>query len=124
MSTPDTICDAPMTRPLPDMTDSPAADHAETADRRETAASTFREMAHELVQYRELLWQMVLRDLRIRYKQAVMGLAWAVFMPILIVGSGFLVKYAMAQMSGEPLAAVIRSRSAALTDACSAGVSR
>ncbi len=64
---------------------------------------SFREMVHELVQYRELLWQMILRDLRIRYKQAIMGFGWAIFMPIMIVGAGFLVKYAMAQMSGKPL---------------------
>ncbi len=60
-----------------------------------------REMVDELVQYRELLWQMILRDVRIRYKQAVMGFGWAVFMPMLIVGAGFLVKYAMAQMAGR-----------------------
>jgi ABC-type polysaccharide/polyol phosphate export permease len=64
----------------------------------------FREMVLELVHYRELLWQMVLRDLRIRYKQAVMGFGWAVFMPLVIVGAGFLVKYAMGQMSGKPVA--------------------
>lgn len=40
------------------------------------------EMLHEQVQYRELLLQMVRRDLLIRYKQSVMGFAWAVFMPI------------------------------------------
>jgi len=61
---------------------------------------TFREMCQELVEYRELLFQMMLRDIRIRYKQAVMGFAWAILMPILIVGAGFLIKYAMAQMAG------------------------
>jgi lipopolysaccharide transport system permease protein len=39
-------------------------------------------MLHEQVEYRELLLQMVRRDLLIRYKQSVMGFAWAVFMPI------------------------------------------
>lgn len=63
--------------------------------------ATLREMVAELVQYRELLWQMILRDVRIRYKQAIMGFGWAVFMPLLIVGAGFLVKYAMAQMAGR-----------------------
>lgn len=61
---------------------------------------TFHEMIWELVEYRELLWQVTLRDIRIRYKQAVIGLGWAIFMPIVIVGAGFLVKYAMAQMAG------------------------
>jgi len=42
-----------------------------------------REMLHEQVQYRDLLYQMVKRDLLLRYKQTLMGLGWAVFMPLL-----------------------------------------
>lgn len=61
--------------------------------------STFLEMMTELLQYRELLLQMTLRDIRLRYKQAVMGFAWAAFMPMLIVGAGLLVKVIMAEMS-------------------------
>ena len=36
----------------------------------ESLFATFGEMVHELIHYRELLWQMILRDwdLRIRYK--------------------------------------------------------
>ena len=44
-----------------------------------------------------------LRDLRVRYKQAVMGFGWAVLMPVLIVAAGFLVKFAMARMAGTTL---------------------
>ena len=36
----------------------------------------------EQIAYRELLRQMVRRDLLIRYKQTVMGFAWAIFMPL------------------------------------------
>lgn len=54
-------------------------------------------VVHELIEYRDLLWQLTLRDVRIRYAQAVMGLAWAVLMPIVIVLSGLLIRYAMAQ---------------------------
>lgn len=61
----------------------------------------FREMVQELWQYRELLGQMVLRDIRIRYKQAVMGFGWALLMPLLIVGAGCLVKIALARASGD-----------------------
>jgi len=61
------------------------------------------EMIRELVQYRELLWQMVLRDIRIRYKQAVMGFGWAIFMPMMLVAAGCLVKYALAQAAHDPL---------------------
>jgi ABC-type polysaccharide/polyol phosphate export permease len=39
-------------------------------------------MVAEQVQYRELLYQMTKRDLLLRYKQTVMGFAWAIFMPL------------------------------------------
>ncbi len=42
-----------------------------------------REMVDEQVRFRGLLWQMTKRDLLIRYKQTVMGFAWAVFMPLI-----------------------------------------
>jgi homopolymeric O-antigen transport system permease protein len=41
------------------------------------------EMFREQADYRELLTQMVRRDLALRYKQAVMGFGWALFMPLL-----------------------------------------
>lgn len=53
--------------------------------------------------YRELLVQLAKRDIRIRYKQAVMGFAWAVLMPIVVVGAGVLVRYAMATISHTSL---------------------
>ena len=46
-------------------------------------ASELREIVHEQVEYRELLFQMTLRDLLLRYKQTVMGFGWAVFMPLI-----------------------------------------
>jgi lipopolysaccharide transport system permease protein len=42
-----------------------------------------KEMLREQVEYRELLYQMTLRDLVLRYKQTVMGFGWAVFMPLI-----------------------------------------
>jgi len=56
----------------------------------------------ELIKYRDLLYMLTLRDIRIRYKQAVMGFAWAIFMPIVAVGAGILVKQAMSVVSGQP----------------------
>jgi ABC-type polysaccharide/polyol phosphate export permease len=41
-----------------------------------------REMLEEQVDYRELLYQMTLRDLLLRYKQTAMGFGWAIFMPL------------------------------------------
>jgi lipopolysaccharide transport system permease protein len=67
----------------------------------ESIWETLRAGIREVVEYRELLYQLTLRDVRIRYKQAVMGFGWALLMPILVVGAGFLVKIAMAQMSGS-----------------------
>lgn len=62
------------------------------------------EVATDFWRYRELLYQLVRRDIRIRYKQAVMGFAWAIFMPIFIMGAGILVRFAMANLSGTHLA--------------------
>ena len=39
----------------------------------------------ELWEYRELVWVMVVRDLKVRYKQTVMGVAWAVIQPLLMI---------------------------------------
>jgi ABC-type polysaccharide/polyol phosphate export permease len=39
-------------------------------------------MLNEQIAYRELLRQMALRDLLVRYKQTAMGFGWAVFMPL------------------------------------------
>jgi lipopolysaccharide transport system permease protein len=57
----------------------------------------------EVWPHRELLEQLTKRDIKLRYKQAAMGFAWAVFMPCLIVLSGLIIRYAMAQISGEQL---------------------
>lgn len=40
------------------------------------------EMLREFVVYRELLYQMTRRDLLLRYKQTIMGVGWAVLMPL------------------------------------------
>lgn len=62
-------------------------------------------LRHELWPYRGLLYELTRRDIRVRYKQAVMGLAWAVLMPTLIVAAGALVRVAMAFVGGRPLVA-------------------
>jgi len=69
-------------------------------------ASVFRDLAdigHDFWVYRDLLYQITLRDIRIRYKQAVMGFGWALFMPALIVLAGLLIKVAMANFAGKTL---------------------
>ena len=56
----------------------------------------------ELWQARDLLSQLVLRDVRVRYKQALLGFAWAILMPSLIVLSGTMVRLVMSQFAGTP----------------------
>lgn len=86
-----------------DTSESILAPQVETALRQESESvwTTLRVGVRELIEYRELLFQLTLRDVRIRYKQAVMGFGWALVMPLLVVGAGLLVKIAMAQMSGS-----------------------
>ena len=42
-----------------------------------------KEMVVEQFAYRALLFQMIKRDLLLRYKQTVMGFGWAIFMPLM-----------------------------------------
>jgi lipopolysaccharide transport system permease protein len=56
-----------------------------------------------LYRYRELLYMFTYRDIRVRYKQSIMGLLWAILMPVLIVGAGVVVRYGYALASHKPL---------------------
>ena len=47
-----------------------------------TLGHDIRELLHEQVVYRELLAEMIKRDLTLRYKQTIMGFGWAIFMPL------------------------------------------
>lgn len=58
-------------------------------------------MIKELFKYRDLLFMLTFRDIRIRYKQAAMGFLWAIFMPIVAVAAGILIKKTMAVVSGK-----------------------
>ena len=62
-----------------------------------------RQQLRELHKYRELLYMIVWRDVKIRYKQSVLGIMWAVLMPMFIVSAGILVKYVFALVSDKPL---------------------
>lgn len=57
----------------------------------------------EVSRYHELLFMFVWRDIKIRYKQSVMGFLWALFMPMIIVAAGVVVKLAFAYVSGTKL---------------------
>lgn len=57
----------------------------------------------ELIEYRDLLLMLTWRDIKIRYKQSVMGFLWAILMPALIVGAGLVIRYAFSMGSGRPV---------------------
>ena len=61
--------------------------------------SLFRELRH----HRDLLLMLTWRDIRIKYKQSVMGFLWALLMPTLIVSAGLVVKLGLSRVSGRPV---------------------
>jgi lipopolysaccharide transport system permease protein len=62
-----------------------------------------KEELKELANFRELLYMFTYRDIKVRYKQSIMGLLWAVLMPTLIVSAGVIVRYGYALASGKHL---------------------
>ena len=62
-----------------------------------------KEELQELYKYRELLYMIAYRDIKVRYKQSVMGFMWAILMPVLIVMAGVVVRYAYALAAHAPL---------------------
>ena len=60
-----------------------------------------RDALRELTRNRELLYIITWREIRIRYKQSVMGLLWAVLMPIIITAAGVLVRVIGAKALGR-----------------------
>jgi lipopolysaccharide transport system permease protein len=57
----------------------------------------------DLLRNRELLYMITWREIRIRYKQSIMGLLWAVLMPIIITCAGVVVRLAASRVSGRPI---------------------
>jgi len=66
-------------------------------------AGGVRGWASTLLRRRDLLYMVTWREIRVKYKQSVMGLAWAVLMPIVIVGAGLTVRFVFARLSGTAL---------------------
>ncbi|MFP5289284.1 MAG: ABC transporter permease [Thermoanaerobaculia bacterium] len=58
----------------------------------------------ELWEYRELLWFLVWRDVKVRYKQTVLGAGWAILQPIatMVVFSLFFGRLAGMPSDGLP----------------------
>jgi homopolymeric O-antigen transport system permease protein len=64
------------------------------------SAASFR----ELWAFREVLWAFVVRQVKVRYKQAAVGVLWAVFQPVLaaLLFALFLGRYAEVPSEGVP----------------------
>ncbi len=55
----------------------------------------------ELWRYRELFWQLAWRNVLIRYKQTLLGIAWAVLQPLLTVAIGTFVFGRLAKLPSD-----------------------
>jgi ABC-type polysaccharide/polyol phosphate export permease len=59
--------------------------------------------AQEAWRARDLIKQLTVRDIRVRYQGSVMGFAWAILTPVLVVLSGLIVRVAMTEARGGAL---------------------
>jgi homopolymeric O-antigen transport system permease protein len=57
----------------------------------------------EIFDRRDLLYIIACREIKVKYKQSVMGMLWAVLMPGIIIGAGLVVRYAFAMVSGKSI---------------------
>ncbi len=71
------------------------------ASLRTAVRDELREIVHDLARSRELLAELTRRDLRVRYKQSMIGVTWAFLMPLVIIFAGWLVRAAFAALSGQ-----------------------
>jgi ABC-type polysaccharide/polyol phosphate export permease len=92
---------APIPQPVPGAY--PTHGHAEAPVARRTVIGDLRDMWRELAQCRDLIQQLTLRDIRIRYKQAAFGFAWALLIPAAVVLAGMAVRVALATAAGRHL---------------------
>ncbi len=54
-----------------------------------------------LRRYHDLLYMLTLRDIKVKYKQSVMGFLWAILMPLIITCAGVIVKVGLAKVAGR-----------------------
>lgn len=60
-------------------------------------------LLRDLLAYRYLLLMFTVKELKIRYKESIMGFAWALLMPALVIAAGVLVQKAFSLASGRAL---------------------
>lgn len=57
----------------------------------------------EIIEHHELLTALVVRDLRVKYKQAALGVAWVFFAPVLAITGGVLIRLVISVVGNTPL---------------------
>jgi lipopolysaccharide transport system permease protein len=57
----------------------------------------------QLIERRDLLYMIAWREIKIRYKQSVMGFMWAILLPAVIISAGIMVRYGFSIVSGKPI---------------------
>jgi lipopolysaccharide transport system permease protein len=60
-----------------------------------------RTILRDLWTSRELFLQLTQRDLKLRYRQAIMGFAWALFLPVLTISAGLVLRTAIVSGGGN-----------------------
>jgi ABC-type polysaccharide/polyol phosphate export permease len=73
----------------------------EPIEARKTVLGDLREIFTELRACGDLIQQLTLRDIRIRYKQAVLGFLWALLIPAAVVLAGMAVRVAVSVAAGR-----------------------
>jgi lipopolysaccharide transport system permease protein len=56
-----------------------------------------------LRRHHDLLFMLTLRDIKVKYKQSVMGFLWAILMPVIITAAGVIVKIGLARVANRPV---------------------
>jgi len=57
-----------------------------------TGIRAWSDMVNELIEYRELIWRLMVRDISARYRQSVLGVFWSFLTPLFIMGIFVVVK--------------------------------
>jgi len=67
------------------------------------------ERVRKLYKFRELLFMLTIRDFKLRYKQSVMGVLWALLMPIAVVAAGMIIRLVAqsAEIKGFEISSII-----------------
>ncbi len=68
---------------------------------RQSILGELKEIVSDLRHSRDLIYQLTLRDIRVRYKQALFGFGWAVLIPAAVVFAGMVVRFALASAANR-----------------------